>query len=224
MHNNPSDPAIEVQRLQRCMSDLVSALALPALWIGSEPSRVVETFLDALVGILDLDFLYVQVRIGSLGIPIEALKTVPFHRTSYSPQQIRQALNPLFGEGVQRRITTSSIRLEGEKVSIFPIQMGVEGEVGLIVAGSKRATFPEQTERLVLNVAANQATIGLLQALRLDEQERIATELDQRVAERTRKLVQTTKELEIHVGILQHRPVSAWTLRPDGTPDFVNQV
>ena len=31
-------------------------------------------------------------------------------------------------------------------------------------------------------------------------------------------------ELQLQAGLLQHLPVSAWTLRPDGTPDFVNQV
>jgi PAS domain S-box-containing protein len=31
-------------------------------------------------------------------------------------------------------------------------------------------------------------------------------------------------DLQIQVGLLQHLPVSAWTLKPDGTPDFVNQV
>jgi PAS domain S-box-containing protein len=31
-------------------------------------------------------------------------------------------------------------------------------------------------------------------------------------------------DMQLQVGILQHLPVSAWTLKPDGTPDFVNQV
>jgi predicted ATPase/signal transduction histidine kinase len=30
-------------------------------------------------------------------------------------------------------------------------------------------------------------------------------------------------DLQLQVGILQQLPVSAWTLKPDGTPDFVNQ-
>jgi GAF domain-containing protein len=30
--------------------------------------------------------------------------------------------------------------------------------------------------------------------------------------------------LELQAGLLQRLPVSAWTLDPDGTPDFVNQV
>jgi len=31
-------------------------------------------------------------------------------------------------------------------------------------------------------------------------------------------------DLQLQVGVLQHLPVSAWTLDPSGTPDFVNQV
>ena len=31
-------------------------------------------------------------------------------------------------------------------------------------------------------------------------------------------------DLQLQVGLLQNLPVSAWTLKPDGTPDFVNQV
>jgi PAS domain S-box-containing protein len=38
------------------------------------------------------------------------------------------------------------------------------------------------------------------------------------------RLQQAYGELRIQVDLLQQLPVSAWTLRPDGTPDFVNQV
>ena len=53
---------------------------------------------------------------------------------------------------------------------------------------------------------------------------RVASELDRRVAERTRELAETNEELQLQVGLLQRIPVAAWTLKPDGTPDFVNQV
>jgi len=52
----------------------------------------------------------------------------------------------------------------------------------------------------------------------------VARELDRRVAERTRELAESNQALQLQVGLLQHLPVSAWTLKPDGTPDFVNQV
>ncbi|CAN7796305.1 AAA family ATPase [Paraburkholderia hospita] len=35
---------------------------------------------------------------------------------------------------------------------------------------------------------------------------------------------QLYSDLQLQAGLLQRLPVSAWTLKPDGTPDFVNQV
>jgi PAS domain S-box-containing protein len=75
-----------------------------------------------------------------------------------------------------------------------------------------------------LSPAGDQTAALLQHALLLSEQERVASELDRRVVERTRELAETSKELQLQAGLLQHLPVSAWTLKPDGTPDFVNQV
>jgi len=52
----------------------------------------------------------------------------------------------------------------------------------------------------------------------------VTNEFEQRVAERTRELAETNEALQLQAGLLQQLPVSAWTLKPDGTPDFVNQV
>ena len=218
MHQPQPDAASEVKRLQRCINDLVSVLALPAVWSVSEPNRILETFLDALLAMLDLDFLYARVRLDSHAAPIHALRANQLSETAYGIEELRQTLDQWSGEDEQ------ALRHRGQEISIFPIKMGIEGELGLIAAGSQRPGFPEQTERLVLGVAANQVAIELQQALRLNEQKRVAAELDRRVAERTRELAETNEELQLQVGLLQRIPVAAWTLMPDGTPDFVNQV
>ncbi|MGA9672580.1 MAG: PAS domain-containing protein [Terracidiphilus sp.] len=206
------------------MNDLVGILALPAVWSGSEPHRILEIFLDALLATLDLDFLYARVQLDSHKTSINALKTTQFYGTSHSREDLRHALNQWPGE-IPQHWPEPVFRCLGEQeVSVFPIRMGIGGELGLIVAGSRRLGFPEQTESLVLGVAANQLAIGLQQALLLSEQKRVATELDLRVAERTRELAEANEELQLQVGLLQHLPVSAWTLKPDGTPDFVNRV
>jgi PAS domain S-box-containing protein len=93
-----------------------------------------------------------------------------------------------------------------------------------MVAASRRADFPRETEGLLLSVAANQAAIGLQEARLRSQQRRVADELDERVAQRTAELADANAELQLQVGLLQLLPVSAWTLKPDGTPDFVNQV
>ncbi len=219
-----TDPATEIKRLQRCMNDLVSVLALPAVWSVSEPGRILDTFLDALMGILDLDFLYARARFGSHESTIEALRAAPPYGTSGIREELRQALNQWSGENPQQWPDSALGHLAGQKVSFFPIRLGIDGELGLIVAGSQRLGFPEQTESLVFGVAANQLAIGLQQTVRVNAQKQIANELDRRVAERTRELAEANNELQLQVGLLQHLPVSAWTLMPDGTPDFVNRV
>jgi len=224
MHQRHTDSATEVRRLQRCMNNLVSVLALPAVRSVSEPSRILDTFLDALLEMLDLDFVYARVKVDSRESPVDALRTAPHFKTSQCLDGIKLALKQWLKEAPQAWPERVFRDLGGQEISAFPIRMGIEGELGLIVAGSRRLGFPEQTESLVLSVAANQLAIGLQQALRLNEQKRVARELDRRVAERTRELVEINKELQLQVGLLQRLPVVAWTLKPDGTPDFVNQV
>ncbi len=186
MHRQSTDPAIEVKRLQRCMNDLVSVLALPAVWSGNEPNRVLDTFLEALLGMLDLDFLYARVQLDSHEAPIAALRVAQLFGTSRSREEIGQALNLWFGENPQQWPQAEVKHLGEHEVSIYPIRMGIEGDLGVIVAGSQRSGFPEQTESLVLSVAANQLAIGLQQALRLSEQRQVASELERRVEERTK--------------------------------------
>ncbi len=54
----------------------------------------------------------------------------------------------------------------------------------------------------------------------LETQVRVRT---QELERSTRELAEANEDLQFQVGLLQHIPVAAWTLRPDGTPDFVNR-
>ncbi|MGA9020197.1 MAG: PAS domain-containing protein [Terracidiphilus sp.] len=216
--------AAEVEQLQRCMSDLVSVLALPAVWNGQEPREIVTTFHDALMAALNLDFLYTRARIEAHGEPIEILRTAPLYASTLDADKIQLTLNKWFGSDPQRWPTEMHSYLGGREISFVSMRLGIDGEIGIVIAGSGRADFPRQTERLILGVAANQVTVRLQQARLLSEQKQISSELDRRVAERTKELAEINEELQLQVGLLQHLPVSTWTLKPDGTPDFVNQV
>jgi PAS domain S-box-containing protein len=224
MHRPLQDPAEEIKRLQRCISDLVSVLALPAAWTGAEPSRIISTFLDALLGMLRLDFVYARLndRLGES--PFEMVRSAPSQHLTEPPQEFRELVSHLFSDDPNQWPPDARLRVRVGDLSLVPLQMGLHAEIGVIVAGARRGDFPNQTERLVLNVAANQAAIGIREAQIRNEQKRAAQELDRRVAQRTNELAQSNEELQLQVGLLQHLPVSTWTLRPDGTPDFVNRV
>jgi PAS domain S-box-containing protein len=84
---------------------------------------------------------------------------------------------------------------EGD-VSIVPLPLGLHGELGVIVVAAQRTDFPQQTEALLLSVAANQASIGLQEAQLLSNQKRVASELDQQVVQRTAELAAANEELK----------------------------
>jgi PAS domain S-box-containing protein len=214
------DPTVEITRLRRSMNDLDSVLALPFAWRGREPVEILSTLVDSLMGMLSLDFLYVRVRVESDEKPLEALRTGP----SYRADEIARSLDDWLSEAEDDQGLETRRKIGDPQISIFILRMSLASDLGFIVAGSRRPGFPEQTERLILSVAANQAAAALQQSVLLSERKRVAGELDLRVAERTRELAETNEELQLQVGLLQHLPVSAWTLEPDGVPDFVNQV
>jgi PAS domain S-box-containing protein len=183
-------PAEEIKRLQRCINDLVSVLALPAMWAGGESSQVVSTLLDVLMGMLRLDLGYVRLN-GSLGeAPFEMARYAPSLNLTAQPREIGELLDGWLGDDPNSWSALVRNRIGDGDISLVPLGMGLQGEIGMIVAGSQRADFPGQTERLVLSVAANQAVIGLQEARLLSEQKRVASELDRRVVERTKELAE----------------------------------
>jgi len=187
--------ADEIKRLQSCINDLISVLALPAIWSGSESSQIVGTLLDALLAMLRLDFAYARLSDSSDGPPIEVVRLGHRQHPSVQLQQVGQALSRwLTGDPAASRFLLPDPAGEGE-VSIASFSLGLQEEVGVLVAGSRRADFPTDIERLLLRVAANQAGIGLQEARRSGEQKRVAEALEQRVAERTRQLTAVNEEL-----------------------------
>ena len=89
-------------------------------------------------------------------------------------------------------------------MAIAPFRLGLSGELGVLIAGSARPDFPQQTERLLLSVAANQAALGLQVARLLSEQKGLAQELDRRVAQRTAEVSAANEELRNTQAELAH--------------------
>jgi signal transduction histidine kinase len=193
-------PAEEIKRLQRCMNDLLSVLALPAMWSGAEPSQIVHTLLNALLGMLHLDLVYVWLRDPDGETPIEMARVdqsrEPSRGLKARPQEIGEVLRRCVGDDPQKWPPLVRNCFGDEGISIVPLRLGLDGELGVIVAGSQRADFPGQTETLLLSVAANQASIGLQEARLLSQQKRVASELDQRVVQRTAELAAANQELK----------------------------
>jgi PAS domain S-box-containing protein len=208
----------EVKRLQSCINDLISVLALAAIWTGSESCQVVGTLLEALLAILRLDFAYALLNDSIDGPAIEVVRLAQHQHPFAQPQEVGGALGPwLSGEQTAPRFVIPNPAGEGE-VAIAPFSLGFQGELGVVVAGSRRPDFPTDIERLILRVAANQAVIGLQEARRSGEQKRVAEALEQRVIERTRQLTAANEELRrseaylVEAQRLGHTGSFGWTV------------
>lgn len=188
MEVQPKLASGEVKHLQRCINDLISLLALPAIWSGGDPSQVLHILLDALMRMMRLDL--VSVRLTNLvgGTPVETVRLAEVRGPMPSAHEICEALGQCL-KNDSRKWPPLLRNLMGEgDVSIVSLPLGLHGELGVMVVAAEREDFPLQTEALLLNVAANQACIGLQEARLLSQQKLIAAELDQRVAQRTAEL------------------------------------
>ena len=198
----------EIKRLKACINDLISVLALPAIWSGQEPSQIVKTLLDVLLGMLRLNFAYARLSDSiSGGTPIAMVRSAQSLTLNAQLQEIGQILNPwLTGDPHTSPLVIPNPTGEG-KVSIATLRLGFQDEFGVLVVGSQRADFPTDIEMLLLRVAANQAGIGLQEAHLSSEQRRTAEKLDQRVVRRTRQLIAVNEELRKE--IIEHKRADA---------------
>ena len=181
------------------MNNLVSLLALPALWSGREPPHTVGTLLDTVLRMLDLEFAYARIDDTVDGSLIELARFARGRAAAPQPQDVGRALSPWLAADP----TTSPLLIpnplgEGE-IAIALVRLGMQGEIGVLAAGSHRTDFPTKIEALLLGVAANQAAIGLQDARRLNEQRRAAEVLDQRVADRTSELLTANEKLSLEI-------------------------
>jgi formate hydrogenlyase transcriptional activator len=208
----------EIRQLQGCIDDLINVQALPATWIGQDSALVLGTLLDAVVGMLRLEFAYASFLDG--GAPNVEMVRFGGHRPwSGRARQIGQVFDRWLRDDPSRWPSRVRDPASTGEVSIAPLRLGLRDESGVIVAASTRADFPSETERLLLRVATNQAATALQEARLLGEQKRIAAELDARVAERTRQLASANEELR---RITDAIPQAIFVLAPDGSTLYVN--
>jgi signal transduction histidine kinase len=132
------------------MADLLSVLALPVMWAGTNPSRIAQVLVDSLVGMLHLDVAYVWLRTPSA---VELLRAA-------APIDLRGLLNARLGNNPEAWPVQACRPIREGELGLLPVALGLQAQ-GVLVVGSDRSNFPTESELLILRVAANQAAVGL---------------------------------------------------------------
>ncbi|MDM0047546.1 sigma 54-interacting transcriptional regulator [Variovorax sp. J22R115] len=157
------ETAIEIRRLQDCISGLMSLLALPSLWDSRDPMSILRTLLEMLARMLDLDLAYAR-------LDGEATPMLELARSEHLPDIARRAdevgavIEPwLLAQHPGMPYVVPNPFQQGD-LRVTHLWLGVKKEVGVMLAASRRPGFPSATETLLLRVAANQAVVELQRA------------------------------------------------------------
>lgn len=150
----------ESAALRRCVRDLVALSTLPAAWMHSAPLDIVESLVEVVLRILNLDLAYVRAPQAG-GAMLEAGRT--------RKNAARHGRGAELG-----RMIEMHLRFDGSDPSPSipdpddgaPLQVGLaaighDHDCGWLVAASRRANFPSGDEQLLLSVAANQLAMVL---------------------------------------------------------------
>ena len=193
-----SDPA----ELRRCIRDLLALSALPAILKTYDPHQIADSVAAALVSMLDAEFVYISAR-GKRNDPVIEIALTDKRSAGDSLEAIRATLREiLLAPSSEQTMAVSNPIGEGiVSIAVAPIVFSGDA---VIIVGSRRPHFPTAAERLLLGIAANEATIAL----------------QRWQAEKEARIRHTEQELRLVIDTI---PALVWSTQPDGSVDFVNQ-
>jgi len=174
----------DAAELRRNLRDLVALTALPAIWLGQSPQVIVESFTDALLRTLRVDFVYARLPAADeSGSLIEALSLDP-RASDLAASGIAGGLRSF--PSLEGFAFPPPISSTGASVGLASASIGPPGPAsGIVVAGMRRDDFPSSYDRLLVRVGANQLAIALQGAeLRaVQERQRLSRELHDSVSQ-----------------------------------------
>jgi PAS domain S-box-containing protein len=167
-----ADKLSHPQDLRDYVRDLIALSTLPAIWRDYEPQQIADSVAAALLSMLGADFVYVTLP-GVRNDPSVEITRASRRMTARFVSAVESILR---GTGPWRTERTMSIAgPAGEgALSIVAAPIGFAGH-SMLVAGSLRAEFPNEKDRLLLGIAANDATIALNRWLAETEERRLTT-------------------------------------------------
>ncbi|HXB58345.1 MAG TPA: hypothetical protein VNU95_02215 [Candidatus Acidoferrales bacterium] len=103
MEGKLENPAEEIKRLRRCINDLVSVLAISATWSGCEPPQIARTVLDVLLGLVNLDLVYIRLEDPTGKSPIvEMVWSGESRSATIESPKIKELLHQYLGSESQK--------------------------------------------------------------------------------------------------------------------------
>ncbi|MFZ0855080.1 MAG: PAS domain-containing protein, partial [Hyphomicrobiaceae bacterium] len=153
----PLTGVLDSQELRHSIRDLVALSTLPAIWKAYDPQQIADSVAAALLTMLDSEIVCVSLPSEREESGIEITRTGGI--SAESDSAIRAALRGWLRNGSSSQ-AASAVPLGQSTLFLACSPIGF-GSNAILVAGSRRSDFPSEAQRLLLGVAANEATIAL---------------------------------------------------------------
>src|SRR5713101_667326 len=167
--------------LRSQLRDLIAILALPAVWSGRDAADIPEAVLEVLSSMLRLDLAYIRVADPAGSGPLETARVQGRPDLRGRGREIASLLAQRTTDPDANQALVLQDPATGEPLRATRIAFGLAGHTGVVIAASRRSSFPTPFERFLLQSIVTQAEVALRNA-ELNE------DLERRVAERTRQL------------------------------------
>lgn len=149
-------PRLELETVQarRALRAMLPLSELPLLWNDMHNEAIAESLASVLVKLFDADFVYIS---ASPPLQVEELAFGPEGRV---PEALALEIRTSLQSSWVRRPRRIPSPLSGDLVAVLATPLGSNAEAILVVA-STRPDYPTGIERLILRMAANEATAAM---------------------------------------------------------------
>jgi len=150
----------QIAGAQPGIDDISVFVAQSAAWTG-DVAEVFQQLSEALSTLLNLDFVFLHLVDGAGPLPRQFSRTRSGFQTPEAAT-IGTHLHRLLGEDARAWPASSRQRFLDNDLSLSVVRIGrADVDCAVLVAGSIRPGFPEKTEKLLLQLAGNQALSAL---------------------------------------------------------------
>lgn len=189
-----TDNAFRIRSLvdaNHCIRDLVALSTLPAIWAGGDVQRVAQGMGDALFGMLRPIVLYVGVNDATGALATEVARAESGWLSPADAQETARVLAPWLKPHAMNEARVIHNPMGTGMARILVVSIGLDARFGFVAAVSQLINFPNEVERLLLNVAANQAAIAVqnVHLLTAIAQSQTHAQASMGLKERVRKLL-----------------------------------
>lgn len=146
------------------LRDLVAISSLPGLWVSRTAPEIADGLAGVLRNTLYLDLVYVSFHSGSDPGKLEVAYSKNGNLGKEDAAEIGAALRPILLSLDSENPSISIINPLGEgTLQAVMMRIGAADAHGYVLAASREASFPDESSRLLLRIAVNQAAVILRQ-------------------------------------------------------------